>query len=57
MIRILVVLLVLGGAACGSSAPAPDEVTATVTEGDEEAWSAPGDPALEEDEDEEARVE
>lgn len=36
--------------ACGTPAPGPDEVTTTVTEGDEEAWSAPDDPAPEGDE-------
>lgn len=43
---IAVLLLVLGaGAGCGSPVPGPDEVTTPVTQGDEEAWSRPGDPA------------
>ena len=42
----LATLLALGaGAGCGSPVPGPDEVTTPVTEGDEEAWSRPGDPA------------
>lgn len=45
--------LLLALAACGRPAPAPEEVTATVTEGDEEAWSEPGDPPAEEEEAEE----
>jgi hypothetical protein len=48
------VTLLLALGACGSSAPGPDEVTTTVTEGDEEAWSAPDDPAPARDEAREA---
>ncbi|MBI2895177.1 MAG: hypothetical protein HYY06_16605 [Deltaproteobacteria bacterium] len=49
----IIALCLLGLAACGPSAPPGDEVTTTVTEGDEEAWSEEGDPppAREGDED------
>lgn len=43
-------LLLSALGACGTSVPGPDEVTTTVTEGDEEAWSDPNDPAAEGDE-------
>ena len=46
--RTALLLVALG--ACGPSVPGPDEVTTSVTEGDEEAWSSPDDPAPENDE-------
>jgi predicted small lipoprotein YifL len=41
--------LFLALTACGRPGPAPEEVTTTVTEGDEEAWSEPGDPPADEE--------
>jgi len=54
--RVLVFGLFLGALGpfgCGSTVEGPDEVTTTVTEGDEEAWSAPDDPRRGNDADEE----
>ena len=35
-------------AGCGHPSPEPEEVTTTVTDGDEQAWSEPGDPPIDE---------
>lgn len=49
LLQTVTLLVALG--ACGSSTPGPEEVTTRVTDGDEEAWSSPDDPAPARDED------